>query len=333
MAGEIWRSTAQIGLQPTDTPVAATRKVYWTEPVLTAEKNATPFRPATGTRDNVRGVTFGPKMAGGSLSVPLSAEECLELMLTGIRGGVSPTTPVGAVTGRLWTFLPGPLDQMTIEWNDGARTHIGAGYRVNSITIAGAVDQDTTFQCDLFGADRASGGTLTPALTDRTPSFIQGWQTRLYVDALASGTAGATVISDLLTNWSITINNNLDRAYVANNTQAANRTTEGTLDITASFTFDAASTAALTELDAWDDNVGRIVRLEFQDETRFLGTGGDATLRPFITFDLPGFYTTNNLGASGAGVRRYEMGYQATYQSALGAMMRARVQNSRATAF
>lgn len=332
MAGEIWRSTAQVGLQPTSTPVPATRKVYWTEPALTVERAATPFRPATGTRDNVRGVTFGPLAPAGSLSLPLSAEECLEVLLMAVRGGVTPTTPSGAVNGRLWTFTPGPLDQATIEWDDGTRVHQGAGYRVNSLTIAGAVDQDTTFQADLFGAGLIVG-TLTPALTDRTPTFIQGWQTRLFVDTLLTGTPGATLVSDLLTNWSVTLNNNLDRAYVAANTQQANRTTEGTLDVTASFTFDAAYASALAELNAWDNNTGRIIRLEFQDETRFLGTGGDATLRPFITIDIPGFYTTKNLGASGAGTRRYEMGYQATYQATMGAMLKIRVQNARSAAW
>jgi hypothetical protein len=263
-AGQLWSGTLQIGKEVTaGTAVAATRKLYTREPALTIERDPRVHRFATTTRDNVRAYTNGPVMAGGSLSMPMSADEILEMLLIGVQGAVTPTTPAGDTLGRLWTFKPaGALDSATLEWADGARTWQGAGFKGNSITITGAANEANDLSIDLFGNDVVAG-SLTGALSERVPTFFEGWQTRLYIDLFA-GTPGTTPVPGVLRNWNVSINNNLARVYTADNTLAANRITAGELDMTAQFTFDAYASRSLTEFNNWAAGTQRLVRLEFQ---------------------------------------------------------------------
>lgn len=262
-SGQLWSGTLQIGKEVSSgVAVAATRKLYTREPALTIERDPRVHRFATTTRDNVRAYTNGPVMAGGSLSMPMSADEILEMLSIGVQGGVTPTTPSGATNARLWTFKPaGALDSATLEWADGARTWQGVGFKGNSLTITGAANEANDLSIDLFGNDVVAG-SLTGALAERVPTFFEGWQTRLYVDAFA-GTPGTTPVPGVLRNWTVTINNNLARVYTADNTLAANRLTAGELDMTAQFTFDAYQARSLTEFNNWAAGTQRLVRLEF----------------------------------------------------------------------
>ena len=262
-AGQLWSGTQQWGKEVTaGTAVAATRKMYFRDPTLSIERDPRVHRFMTGTRDNVRAYTNGPVMAAGAVALPLSADEIIELLQISVQGAVTPTTPAGATLARLWTFKPaGSLDSATIEWDDGARTWQGAGYRGNELSLAGAANEENLVSVSLFGTD-VIAGSLTGALSERVPSFMEGWQSRLYIDAF-SATPGTTPVPGVLRNWSVQNNNNLGRVYTADNTLATNRVTSGELDLTASFTFDAFPSRALTEFNNWAAGTQRLVRLEF----------------------------------------------------------------------
>lgn len=262
-AGQLWSGTLQIGKEVSSgVAVAATRKLYTREPMLTIERDPRVHRFATTTRDNVRAYTNGPVQAGGSLSMPMSADEALEMFAIGVQGSVSPTTPSGATNARLFTFKPaGALDSATLEWADGARTWQGVGFKGNSITITGAANEANDIQVDLFGNDVVAG-SLTGALSERVPTFFEGWQARLYIDAFTA-TPATTPIPGVLRNWTVTVNNNLARVYTADNTLSANRLTAGELDMTAQLTFDAYQSRSLTEFNNWAAGTQRMVSLEF----------------------------------------------------------------------
>lgn len=437
--GQLWSGVAQWGLETTaGTAVAATRKMYLREPTLSRERAPRVHRFATGTRDNVRAFTNGPITAAGSFSMPLSASEILEVLAISVQDGVTPTTPSGATNARLFTYKPtGALSSITMEWDDGARVYEGVGMRGNSMTIAGSAMEENTVSVDLFGTDVTVGGSLTGALSERTPSFFEGWQTRLYIDSF-SATPGTTPIPGLLRNWSVQFNNNLGRVYTADNTLAANRITSGELDITATLTFDAYSSQTATEFANWDATTQRLVRLEFLgpadgietganevqtitisgtptggnfvckvlgqnvtlnfDDTSaevqtainaalaVLGTGHTVSVagagfpgaaatitfdgaqvsardipqitavsaaltggsapavayatstpgrsgREYVVVDLPGAWSSVNLGGSADGIRTYEFGFQSIYQSTLAAMASIACQTSRTAMF
>jgi hypothetical protein len=244
------------------TPVAASRILYYNpDGTLSRSRDARPHRFAVGRRDNVLGFTLGPVQASGSVGLPVSAEEALELFLIGVVGGVTPTTPTGAVAGRQWVFKPGALASATIEWDDAARGYRMPGTRADQLTIAGAVGAENTITASLFGTD-LTANALTGALSQRVPTFLEGWQTRLYMDTFGVA-PGTTQIPGLLRNWSVQLNNNLSRIYTADNTLAATRVISGMLDITGKLTFDANPSQALTEFNNWDANTKRTIRLEF----------------------------------------------------------------------
>ena len=439
-AGQLWSTAVQIGKETTPgTVVAATRKVYYREPMFNRQRAPRVHRFATGTRDNVRAVTNGPIEATGSLSLPMSASEIIELLLITIQGGVTPTTPSGATDARQWVFKPGgSIDSATFEFDDGARVQKALGMRGNSMTIAGSAMEENVLSLDLFGTDVTIGGSLTGALSERVPSFTEGWQTRIFLDAFGTSTPRSTPIPGFLRNWSIQFNGNLARVYTADNTLAANRVTTGEIDVTATLTVDAYSNQTTTEYTNWDAGtkrhlgleflgpadgieaganevqtitvsgtptggtfiisvLGQAVTLNFDDTSAevqtainaalaVLGTGhtvgvagagfpgAAATVtfsgaqvsgrdiptmslttnsltggtapdvafatttpgrsgREYVAIDLPGAWTSIQLGGSADGIRTYELTMQGVYDSVLAAMAAITCQNNRATAF
>lgn len=273
MAGELFRSTAQVGVETTyGTPVAATRIVYLNDqPVLTREREPRPRMFATGDRQNQRAATLGPTVVGGNIRFPLSSAEIIEWLLITLQGGVTPTTPTGATNGRLWTFGSGglTLDSATLEYNDGATAYRGYGIYGNSLTIEGSANAEAMCSVALFGIER-SANALTGSLTQRVPTFIDGYETISFVDALG-GTPGNTQIPSFLTQWSLTFTNNLDRKYLADNRNRMNRAVLGAMGVTAQLTIEAANAQAAIELANWDNVTKRLVTLRFGGNTAIAG--------------------------------------------------------------
>jgi hypothetical protein len=317
-----------VALQPSTTIVQpATRRVYWVDPKIMVTQPNQVHRAAVGRRDNVFAVTSGANEASGSLSSPMSAEECLEILSMGITGSPVITTPATGVLTRLHTYKPGDTATATIEWFDGKRGWLGNGFKCNTVTITGSIDGDNTMSADLFGADVVPG-TVTPGLSERDPTFIQSWQTRLFVDAVG-GTAGTTAMPGTLMSWTVTINNNLSRVFTANNSKSADRVIAGELDVTAELVFDADDAGAIDEFNNWLNAVSRLVRLEFQDETNFIET----TLRRFITVDIGGRWTAVDISGENQGVRSYSLSFQSVYNAGMASMLTIRSQAARLVAF
>lgn len=327
MAGELWRQYWQIGEETTaGTGVAATRRMYFNpdNSRLSREREARPHKFATASRDNVRAFTLGPTVVGGTLEMPLSASEIIELLLMTIKGAVTPT---GAGTPKLWTFTPGTaLDPATLEWHDGAIAWEANGCYGNSIKFSGNANGENMVSVDVFGMALAST-TMTGSLTERVPDFIEGWETALYIDAFG-GTPGSTVKAGLLINWEIEIANQLGRKYFAANTLAAGAIPIGELEITAKLTFEASAAQAATEFAAWDAVTKRLIRVEFgQNEVI------DGSDKKFVTIDIPGAWDAVDLGGTDEGTRVYELGLQYVYDPTNAFGLQIRAQNARATAW
>ncbi len=327
MAGELWRSYFQIGKETTPgTGVAATRRMYFDVDgsVFTRERPPRPHKFATGSRDNVRAFTLGNTVVGGSVAMPLSASEIIELLLMTIKGSVTPT---GAGTPKLWTFTPGTsLDPATVEWYDGARAWEANGVYGNMLKFEGSVEEEAKVTCDLFGLSLATT-TMTGALSERVPDFIEGWETSVYVDAFG-GTPGSTQLTGTVINWSVEINNGLERKYFAENTQDAGAITIGELEVKASLLFEASPAAAATEFSNWDAATKRLVRLEFgQNEVI------DGADKKYVAIDLPGAWDAFNLGSTDKNTRAYELSLQYVYDTTNAFGLQILAQNARSAAW
>lgn len=329
MANELWRQRMQVGLETTPgTRVAATRIIYPNNDArLTHERESRAHRFQTASRDNVRAHTQGPSIVSGNLRMPLSADEIIEFLLMGMASGVTPSTPSGATNARLWTFKPGTaLAAATIEWFDGARGWEAGGCSVDTITIAGSANGEATVDAGIVGMNITTT-TITPSLTERVPSIIEGWETKLFVDAFGD-TPGTTQVTGTLINWNISIANGLARKYFANNLNAASGLTIGELTVTASLTFEADSAAATAELANWNSDTGRLVRLEFGDNEEI-----EAGFERFVTVDIPGHWSALDIGGSDEGTRTYELQLQYVYDPTNAFGVQIRAQNGRSAAW
>lgn len=329
MAGETWRSVFQFGKETTPgTTVAATRKMYFMidDSKLTRERDPRAHRFATASRDNVRAFTLGPTVVGGTLKLPLSASEIIELLLMGIKGAVTPTTP-GGTTPRLWTFTPHEtLDAATIEWKDGANVWEAGGCYVNKLKFAGSANEEATVEAELFALNMVAS-SLTGSLTDRVPDFIEGWETKMFVDAFA-GTPGSTQVTGTLINWEVEIDNQMDRKYFANNSNDTAGVTIGELAVNAKLTFEAAASQSTTEFTNWNAATKRLVRLFFGDNEVI-----ETTYKKFVTLDLPGAWEAFDLGGTDRGTRVYELGLQYIYDPTNSFGLQVRCQNARTAAY
>lgn len=328
MAGELWRQRFQIGEETTaGTRVAATRIMYFSADSrleYTREPRAHKF--ATASRDNVRAFTLGPAVVAGNLKMPLSASEILEFLHMGVKGNISPTTP-GGTTPRLWTFTPGTtLDPVTIEWDDGANVWEAGGCYVDKLTFTGSANGESMVEATVFGMNWATS-TLTGSLTERVPDFLEGWESKMYIDAFG-GTAGTTNIAGTLVNWTVEISNGLGRKYFADNSNATGAVTIGELAVKANLTFEASTSQADTEFTNWGAATKRLVRLEFgQNEVI------ETTYKKFVTIDLPGAWDAFDLGGTDEGTRVYQLGLQYVYDTTNSYGLQIRAQNARTAAW
>lgn len=328
MSGEEWRSTFQMGKENSaGTPVSATRKMYFDIGAsnLSATREPRVHEFATGTRSQARAYTQGPQAAGGTLQLPLSASEIVELLLIGIKGGVTPT---GAGAAKLWTFVPGEtdLETATVEWNDGARGLQLAGARANILRIQGSANGPNNLTAELFGTD-LTVEALTGGLPDRTPDFLEGWESKCYIDAFGAA-PGSTNKADLLINWDVTFNNNLGRKKWANNTSYYDATVVGKIGVEATLTLEAAAAQAATEYANWVAETLRLVRLEFGQNDVI-----DGSDKKFVTIDIPGAWSAFDLGQSDEGTRAYQLQLSGIYDVTNSFGLQVRCQNARAAAW
>lgn len=326
MAGELWRRIFQIGKETTyGTAVAATRIMYFGEDSgLTKEREPRPHRFATGSRSGVRDFTLGPSVVGGTVSMPLSASEIIELLLLGVQGGVTPT---GGGTPKLWTFVPGTsLESATLEYNDGAVARRAYGVHVDALTFTGSANGPNEVSATLFGKE-LEAQALTGALTHRVPDFIEGWETKLYIDAFG-GTAGTTNIAATLINWDVSFGNQLARKYFADNTNTTGAVTTGEIEVTANLTFEASASQSATEFTNWLAATKRLVRLEFGQNVVI--SGGD---KKFVTIDIPGAWSAYDLGQTDENTRAYQLTLQYVYDTTNAYGIQIRAQNARSAAW
>lgn len=305
--GQLWSSVFQYGRETVSgTAVVASRKAYFDpSSVLSVEQAANEHRFAVGRPDNLLSVTPGPVTASGKLSLPASASELVEIFLIGLRGGVTPVLLSGGTLAQVWTFKPGGnLDSATIEWDDGANVWQGAGVQINALTITGDASGTLMVSGDLFATDviPMPGGVVTPALTDRVPDFLEGWQARLFLGSFGQAFSALNYMPGLLRNWTINLAaNNLGRIRAADNTLATRRIVRGQFGATAQVTFDAYGTGAIAEFNNWRANTSRALGFEFVGPAAGIEAGVNEVQTMTLTTPvgnlLPVF-----MGAAGAGV-------------------------------
>jgi len=320
MAGELWRGTVQLVKEVTyGTYLASTKAMYYTDPKFTYVRPPRVHKFATGTRDNSRSFSQGPIEVAGTLTQPLSADEIIELLLMGICGGVTPTSSV-------WTFKPtlaSGLDSAAMEWQDGANPWHVSGCYVDSIEIKGNANGPNDVTATIFGKSLVAG-EITAALTQRTPTIIEGWETAVTADAIGA-TAGTTAIPGVLINWTIKVTNGLARKYFASNSNTLGAIAFGELGVSCQFTFEASVASALTEFTNFNGPTLRLIQLTF-------GNNSGSPLR-YVKVNLPLAWTAVALDQVDNLTRTYQFSGEMIFDATNLYGVEFLVQNSRTTAW
>lgn len=305
MTGELWRGTFQVGKEVTPGVGVSATRVMYVDPtsVLTRARPPHPKPFMTQTRDNIRALTVGPVSAAGTMKLPVSGDELLEPFCLAIQASPTPTTPSGGTTSKQFVFRPGSAapDSGTIEWFDGQRAWQSVGSQIDTLSIDGAVLTENILTVGLFSQNVVPMAAITGALTQRTPTFHEGWETQLFLDP--AGTApGTTRVPGMLINWSIKFGNTMTRKYTASNTLGASATPVGMLTCTSDLTFEASSASTLSEYNFWENGSAaptrRVMRLVFGDNTVLeAGSGAVGTATAAEVGNLATYTVANTLVA------------------------------------
>jgi hypothetical protein len=317
MPGELWRVQARAGRETSEgTAVTPTRRLYWDALVVNPNRESRPVPVGTGTRDNVRGHTQGPFQVEGNFTTRIAPAELDEILELAIKQDAPVVTPMGATLARERTYIPGTVATATLEHDDAGLKWRTPGLRINSLTLTGSVDGEVTIDADLFGLDFVNIGALTGSPTERSPNFLDGWQGTFAIAAFGSSTF--TSYGDLVQTYTFQLNNNLDRVYTLNDTLAANRISLGLLDITASFGVDATGAFADDIVTAWRADTKHVLRLQLLGPANGIESGQ----RELFQVEIPGAWTSPDMGGEVQGVRSYDFPFTYVYDSFMGAGIR-----------
>jgi hypothetical protein len=324
--GETWRGKLTAGGETVyGTPVAATRRLYYREPSLTRERAYREHRYMTGHRANNMNATLGSVVVGGQGVIEASADEFPEVLLTGVKGGITPTS-LGSGAYQ-WDFQPGdgPLDSATYEYHDGAEQWRSYGVYINTITLDGTPGGENLATLAYFGLEKELfGSPANPP--QRVPYIHEGWETVAYIDGF--GSYGVTLIQHAVTMWQVAFNNNLGRKYFADNTLATGKVTVGRVDVTGEIGIESSEVIAATEYANWDAATKRSVLLRFGNN-QLIGGG----FNRHMDLTIHGAWSAADTNQEGEGTREIRMGLTGVYEPTTGDVIQWRLVNGRPTAW
>lgn len=324
--GEVWRGKLVAGGETVyGVAVAGTRRLYYRDPTLTRERAYREHRYMTGHRANNMNATLGSVVVGGRAIVEASADEFPEILLTGVKGGITPAS-LGSGAYQ-WDFQPadGPLDSATYEYHDGAEQWRSYGMYINTITLEGTPEGENLATLEYFGLEKELfGSPANPA--QRVPYIHEGWETQVYIDGF--GTYGTTLVQHAVTMWRVAFNNNLGRKYFADNTLATGKITVGRVDVTGEIGLEASEAIAATEYANWNAVTKRTVMLRFGNN-QVIGGG----ITRHIDLTVNGAWSSADTNQEGVGTREIRLGLTGVFEPTQGDVIHWRLVNSRATAW
>lgn len=248
-----------------------------------------------------------------------------------VSNGKPPTANQTGAGAYVWIFKPSnSLDSQTWEWRAGALDWQESGVYIDTIKVtwSSAANGDTMVEYTLFGKDVVNNA-ITADLSTRLPVWIEGWETTVAIDNLGD-VPGSTIFGTAISG-DLTITNNLDRKYYANNTQATAEVPFGEFGLTGSIVIEG-DTAALAEFDEWDAATPRLLQLVFgnsADDDVISGT----KLKPKVIFNIPCSYTAFDFSGTDAGTRTMKGTLQGNYDAGNAYSLEIVAVNNRSAAY
>lgn len=208
----------------------------------------------------------------------LNTSDILYVLMSGMRGGISPT---GAGNAKTWAYdaqmtASPAVESRTIEWSDGQQEYEAPGCICSQFEISAnnAEDSMVQFSSTWLGKDW-SQSTITGALSDRAVNYLPGLGTKLYVNDIG-GTIGSTELTATLVSWTYTFG-----MVTLKRRQSGAITPAGVSYLVPTCTLNMRiehDTAGATELAKYLANTGRLIRLKNELGAAISG-GGNHTLQ------------------------------------------------------
>ena len=291
--GDTLLKVAQIGLEATrGTAVAATRKFYAKSIELDQDDGIDVNKQAgTGTYHHRRGVKKGLIEAGSKITMPLDVRQILEFFQMAIKGGVTGAQQA-TTTAYLWDWAPtlatDDLKSATLEHNDSNKQWEMPFSMIDELTIKGAASNDEVeVEVSLFGKSKDEAA-LTGALAEFTIYPIQGWEAKLFIDALGA-TAFTTNKVGTLIDYEWKVKNNLARKYFGDNTRSLSKISRGDVEVDLSLTLETTTDANI-EFSNYRSGTERLIGLELGNNRVIEGA-----YKEYVRLATPGVYTAAKL--------------------------------------
>lgn len=277
-----------------------------------------------GSYDEARAGRFQQLIEAGAsiVDMPLDVRQIVEFLQMAVKGAVTGVQQ-GATAAYLWTWTPGDtLASASIEWDASGEEYTLIGAKVDELKIKWAVGEPVMVSATLIGKNRNTN-SLAGALSAFAITPLQGWEAKLYIDAIG-GTALTTNIASTLISGEITISNNLTRRYFDDNTQALGALGRGTRRVEASIVADL-NAAALTEIGNLETPTNRLVAVRFGDNKVIEGA-----YKEKVDIVIPGQWTADVIGDED-GSSTVEFTLENIYSTDQSYSLSIAVQNDRAT--
>lgn len=283
---------SQAGIETTrGTSVAATRKAYTLWQPFNFERELQWASQQSGTFHNRREASYDRISMGFNGTESLTFEDLPWWLQFILKGGVAGVTDGGSPPAYTYTFTPtlaaDDLKSMTLEFGTPTLPYEVNQAMVNSATFRFSPDDARYWEMDVEVMSRKPTQTaMTGSIAERTRELIKAPGTKIYVD---SSTIGSTQVQARFIGGSLTINNNLDFKFFAEDEDdaAANKVGRGDVDVDAQFTFEFDSDTEFANYRS-STPVERFIRIE-REGTQI---HGGSVVNKRARFDLNGYWSS-----------------------------------------
>lgn len=186
----------------------------------------------------------------------LDLDDVVEQLKMAVNSAITPT----GAGPYVWTFTPGnTLASATLEWDASGEEYEMNGCMCDSFALSGDANGDDV-QLEMSGPGKQRSTTTMTSLSDHATNVVQGWELKLYIDALG-GTPGTTELATTLIRWNIEVQNGLARKRRGDNTRYIAGLARGRRMLTGSILAEMNS-STLTEITNQEAVTERLIRLE-----------------------------------------------------------------------
>ncbi len=282
--GDIALRSMQVGIESAyGTAVAATREWYGQGTINGVDQEPIMVSEDRGSYDEFHRASQHVLNYEWSFTGGLDLNDAVEMLLMAVNGTVTPT----GSNPYVWAFAPGnTLDSATIEWDASGAIWEAPGSMVETLSMEGSANgEDVTIE--LAGPCKTRTTTTLTTVAAHTTNVVQGWELKLFLDAMGA-TPGTTEVSSTILSWNLELVNNLQRTRRGDNTRLINSLSRGRRALTGNILCEIDTATIRTLMTQQEAVTEKLIRLQLGNNV--IITGSD---KYYLNIDIPCAISTN----------------------------------------